>query len=106
MRLSLLLASIATFASLASAQTVCNGQASFCSRKFSELAYVTTHNAYAYINNPAQNQHYDIVQQLTDGVRGFMLGKRHCIGIAKREKREEERRRGGKGEKTSRDLKT
>ncbi|RUS13793.1 PLC-like phosphodiesterase [Endogone sp. FLAS-F59071] len=73
MRLSLLLA-ITSFVSIACAQTACNGDPSLCSKTYNEIAYITTHNAFGSIaNNPASNQHYDIVTQLTDGVRGLML---------------------------------
>ncbi|RUS30869.1 PLC-like phosphodiesterase [Jimgerdemannia flammicorona] len=71
MRTPLLFLTTAALAAVASAQ--CNGDSSLCTKKFSEVAYVTTHNAYASTSNTAANQHYDIVQQLTDGVRGFML---------------------------------
>ncbi|RUS23900.1 PLC-like phosphodiesterase [Jimgerdemannia flammicorona] len=71
------LASLACLHPTAAAATTtqaCNGDATFCVRKYSQVTYVTTHNSYAYQSgNVAANQRYDIVTQLNDGVRGFML---------------------------------
>ncbi|KAI9488926.1 PLC-like phosphodiesterase [Zychaea mexicana] len=54
-------------------QQACNGYAEFCSRPYSDLTYVLTHNSYAYMANPAANQQCDISAQLTDGVRALRL---------------------------------
>nr|CAG8493953.1 5986_t:CDS:2 [Entrophospora candida] len=53
---------------------VCNGYAELCSKLYSDVAHVTTHNAYAFMSpSLAANQIYDISTQLKDGVRAFML---------------------------------
>lgn len=51
----------------------CNGDASLCSKSYAAVAYATTHNAFAYRASTASNQHYDIPQQLTDGIRALMF---------------------------------
>ncbi|CAG8653001.1 9355_t:CDS:2 [Dentiscutata heterogama] len=53
--------------------TVCNGYADLCSRPYSQVAFVATHNSYAYGGVPAINQFFDISTQLKDGVRVFLL---------------------------------
>ena len=53
----------------------CNGYESLCDKKYNEVSYLTTHNAY----NSAQdgynlpNQNYNIRTQLNNGIRAFML---------------------------------
>ena len=53
----------------------CNGYESLCDKKYNEVSYFTTHNAY----NSAQdgynlpNQNYNIKTQLNNGIRAFML---------------------------------
>jgi hypothetical protein len=60
----------------------CNGSNALCSRKYDEVAYLTTHNAF----NSSQggftlpNQNFDLTQQLADGVRGFMLDVYNWFG--------------------------
>ncbi len=52
----------------------CNGDPALCSKRFDEVCYVTTHNAFNYQGAFLfPNQSYDIARQLQDGVRGFML---------------------------------
>lgn len=51
----------------------CNGYPELCNRTFSQVSYVTTHNAFAVGKNPAANQWNSIEIQLEDGVRAFML---------------------------------
>ncbi|KAI8141574.1 PLC-like phosphodiesterase [Fennellomyces sp. T-0311] len=51
----------------------CNGHPEFCSRSYSDLTYVLTHNSYAYTANPAANQQCPISAQLEDGVRALKL---------------------------------
>lgn len=55
--------------------TTCNGAAALCDRRFDQVAYPTTHNAYSTVagNFGAPNQDYDMPRQLADGVRGLML---------------------------------
>ncbi|KAF9581049.1 hypothetical protein BGW38_002070 [Lunasporangiospora selenospora] len=66
---------VSTLVSTAEAQQACNGYAELCSKPYSEVAYATTHNAYA--NRPvgalAANQNNEIPTQLKDGIRALML---------------------------------
>ncbi|KAG0212354.1 hypothetical protein BGX28_006498 [Mortierella sp. GBA30] len=55
------------------AQQLCNGYAELCAKTFDKVSYATTHNAYSYIKGLGQNQNNDIVTQLNDGIRAFML---------------------------------
>ncbi|KAG0259329.1 hypothetical protein BGZ95_004719 [Linnemannia exigua] len=58
-----------------SAQQLCNGYAELCAKTYDQVAYATTHNAYAYTppGALAANQNNDIPTQLKDGIRAFML---------------------------------
>lgn len=56
----------------------CNGYAELCDKKFNEVVYVTTHNAFnakyaGSVNYTFPNQNYRIGTQLKEGVRGFMV---------------------------------
>lgn len=53
----------------------CNGAFSLCSKKYDEVAYLTTHNAFnsSQGNFGLPNQNLDITGQLNIGVRAFML---------------------------------
>ncbi len=53
----------------------CNGYEELCGKKYNEVAYLTTHNAYnaGEENFQLPNQTYGISQQLNDGVRGLMI---------------------------------
>ncbi len=55
--------------------TACNGSAALCDRRFNEVAYATTHNAFAVVDEGfgAPNQTRSMRRQLEDGVRGLML---------------------------------
>ncbi|CAG5081641.1 phosphatidylinositol-specific phospholipase C domain-containing protein [Parvicella tangerina] len=57
----------------ASAQ--CNGQTEVCDKRYDEVAYLTTHNAFNTGSESFSfpNQNNGIAQQLQDGVRAFML---------------------------------
>ncbi|KAF9122777.1 hypothetical protein BGX30_001794 [Mortierella sp. GBA39] len=59
----------------AEAQQLCNGYADLCAKTYDQVAYATTHNAYAYTppGALAANQDNDIPTQLKDGIRAFML---------------------------------
>jgi hypothetical protein len=54
---------------------VCNGAAELCDRRYDEVAYATTHNAFAASSEGwvFANQTPGLSQQLADGVRGLML---------------------------------
>ncbi|PWN22945.1 PLC-like phosphodiesterase, partial [Microstroma glucosiphilum] len=59
-------------ATLVSRATVCNGHDSLCSRKYSNVTYIGTHNSYAIASgtsNVAANQQVSITTQLNSGVR-------------------------------------
>jgi hypothetical protein len=52
----------------------CNGDPLLCSKRYDEVCYVTTHNAFNYeAGFLFPNQTHPVAQQLTDGVRGLML---------------------------------
>jgi hypothetical protein len=54
--------------------TTCNGDVSLCAKRFDEVAYPTTHNAFSTTDDfLAANQTHRIPRQLEDGVRGLML---------------------------------
>lgn len=73
----LLLGALALLSTIsgANAQTTqkCNGFSALCPKKFSEVAFAVTHNAYAVGTSIASNQNLPITQQLKDGIRGFKL---------------------------------
>jgi len=56
---------------------LCNGDAALCERRFDEVAFPCTHNAFAALEEGfAQingNQNHGVAQQLEDGVRCMML---------------------------------
>ncbi|KDN38566.1 PLC-like phosphodiesterase [Tilletiaria anomala UBC 951] len=50
--------------------SICNGDASLCSRRFSNVTFVGTHDSYAVSSSSiAANQEQPVAQQLADGVR-------------------------------------
>jgi hypothetical protein len=52
----------------------CNGDPALCNRRFDEVCYATTHNAFNYQGAFLfPNQSFDITRQLQDGVRSLML---------------------------------
>ena len=53
----------------------CNGYESLCIKKYNEVAYLTTHNAYSSFEDGfyLPNQNLNITSQLNQGVRAFML---------------------------------
>jgi len=60
----------------------CNGAFSLCTKKYNEVAYLTTHNAFnsAQDNFNLPNQNLDITGQLNIGVRAFMLDVYNSFG--------------------------
>ena len=60
----------------------CNGAFSLCSKKYDEVAYLTTHNAFnsSQGNFSLPNQNLDITGQLNIGVRAFMLDVYNWFG--------------------------
>ncbi len=62
----------------------CNGQSETCDKRYDQVAYLTTHNAF---NTGSEsfafpNQNYGIDQQLQDGVRAFMMDVYDFFGSA------------------------
>jgi len=60
----------------------CNGSMDNCGKKYSEVSYLTTHNAY---NTDSEgfsfpNQHLGVADQLAQGVRAFMLDVYDLLG--------------------------
>ncbi len=55
--------------------SACNGAAALCDRRYDQVAYATTHNAFAVDAEGfgAPNQSRSLRAQLDDGVRGLML---------------------------------
>jgi len=53
----------------------CNGSPLLCDRRLDQVVFATTHNAMSNAEEGwlAPNQHFSLVRQLDDGVRGFML---------------------------------
>jgi len=60
----------------------CNGFDELCDKRFNEVAYLTTHNAFnsAYGGFSLPNQNFDISSQLKDGVRAFMIDVYNWFG--------------------------
>lgn len=60
----------------------CNGAFSLCSKKYDEVAYLTTHNAFnsSQDNFALPNQNIDLTGQLNMGVRAFMLDVYNWFG--------------------------
>ncbi len=57
------------------ANAQCNGAIELCDKKYNEVAYLTTHNAFNSTedNFNLPNQNLNITSQLNDGVRGLMI---------------------------------
>jgi hypothetical protein len=62
----------------------CNGHPELCDRKFNEVAYLTTHNAFNAEEEgfALPNHTYGLTRQLNDGVRGLMLDVYDEGGVA------------------------
>ena len=75
MRLSFYYLSIFFFGLVAKSNSQCNGYESLCSKKYNEVAYLTTHNAFSSFEDGfyLPNQNLNISTQLNQGVRAFML---------------------------------
>lgn len=61
-------------------QQTCNGEAAFCSRKYSNVSLVGTHNApfVGSIDDPRVNQQKSVTEQLDAGIR-FLQGQTHTL---------------------------
>lgn len=60
-------------APLAHAASVCNGASSLCSRLYSNVTFLGTHDSYAVGNSVADNQDKDVSAQLKDGIRTLQV---------------------------------
>ena len=60
----------------------CNGSALLCNKKYNEVAYLTTHNAYnsGEDNFSLPNQNFNITSQLNNGVRALMIDVYDVLG--------------------------
>ncbi|KAI5449272.1 hypothetical protein NCC49_005134 [Naganishia albida] len=67
--LALALTPLAHAAFITSRATTCNGHAELCSRSYGNVTFVGTHNSYAVGGGVADNQGWNITQQLNDGIR-------------------------------------
>lgn len=72
-----------TFGTLES-MAQCNGFPELCDKKFNEVAYLTTHNAFNAEEDgfTFPNHTYGITRQLNDGIRGLMLDVYDEGGVA------------------------
>lgn len=64
------------FALLAHAATVCNGHAEYCSRIWSNVSQVGSHDSAFVGDLVTQNQHLSVTDQLNAGIR-FLQGQTH-----------------------------
>lgn len=55
------------------AATTCNGSPDLCSKLYSAVTFIGTHNSYAVGGNVADNQYKDVTAQLNDGVRTLQM---------------------------------
>lgn len=58
---------------LSFAATTCNSSPSLCSKLYSAVTFIGTHNSYAVGGNIADNQYKDVTAQLQDGVRTLQM---------------------------------
>jgi hypothetical protein len=66
------------FSLLPRADPVCNGNAALCSRKYSDVTFVGTHDSPFVGPLPTQNQQKSITDQLNGGIR-FMSSQTHTF---------------------------
>jgi len=61
----------------------CNNSSLLCDKKYNEIAFLTTHNAFnsAQDNFKFPNQNYGITRQLVDGVRALMIDVYDVDGV-------------------------
>lgn len=64
----------------------CNGDSALCNRKYDEVSYATTHNAFNYAAGGSvrylfPNQNYPVSQQLAQGIRAFMIDVHEYQGL-------------------------
>lgn len=71
------------------AQTLdCNGHPELCDKRYDEVVYPTTHNAFNAARSKQRwtypNQKYDLPRQLADGVKAFMIDVHYYNGPNKK----------------------
>ena len=68
----------------ASAFAQCNGHLELCDKRFNEVSYLTTHNAFNAEEDgfTLPNHTYGLTRQMEDGVRGLMLDVYDEGGVA------------------------
>ncbi len=66
----------------------CNGHPELCDKRYNEVTYPTTHNAFNAARSTQRwtypNQKYDLPRQLTDGVKAFMIDVHYYNGPNKK----------------------
>lgn len=60
-------------------QTLCNGNADYCGRSYSNVSFIGAHDSPFVGDLPTDNQNYNITQQLDFGIR-FLQGQTHMDG--------------------------
>ncbi|WOO84153.1 PI-PLC X domain-containing protein 1 [Vanrija pseudolonga] len=73
MRFSIALALAPLLALPALAASVCNGDASLCTRLYSNVTYIGAHDSYAVGQSITDNQDKDVTAQLNDGIRALQI---------------------------------
>lgn len=77
------------FAQFVAAQELpCNGHPELCDKRYNEVTYPTTHNAFNAARSKQRwtypNQKFDLPQQLKDGVKAFMIDVHYYNGPKKK----------------------
>lgn len=66
----------------------CNGNTALCDKRYNEVTYPTTHNAFNAARSSQRwtypNQKYDLPRQLKDGVKAFMIDVHYYNGPNKK----------------------
>lgn len=56
-------------ATVLAANATCNGDATLCSKLYSNVTFLGAHNSYAVGTSVSDNQHYSVTTQLNNGIR-------------------------------------
>lgn len=75
-----LLGALALSASTALAQDTCNGRSEYCTRSYSNITFVGSHDSAFVGDLPTQNQNLDINDQLGLGIRYLQAQTHKAIG--------------------------
>jgi hypothetical protein len=71
--------------------TACNGSAALCDRRLDQVVFPTSHNSMGGADLPGwmfPSQNAGIAQQLTDGVRGFLIDAHYGVQVGDKVKTE------------------